>query len=241
MSVIDFVFDIMRDFGFKDIVIELSTRPEKYIGKIEDWNMATQALSDALKDKKLEFQINEGDGAFYGPKIDFKLKDAIGRLWQCATIQCDFSLPERFQLEYIGEDGAPKRPIMIHRAILGSVERFIGTLIEHYAGAFPAWLAPTQVNIIPIRPEHAEYANRVKEILQLQGLRVIIDASNESLNKRIREGTVRKIPYLLIIGDKEKENNSVAFRRYGSGDQGVLPVDEFVIQIRQEVDRKQTS
>jgi len=234
-DVIDFVFNMMSDFGFEDISIELSTRPENYIGEPKEWDTATQALKDSLKEKKLDFEINEGDGAFYGPKIDFKLKDAIGRRWQCATIQCDFSLPERFKLEYINEKGGESRPIMIHRAILGSVERFIGTLIEHYGGAFPVWLAPTQVAIIPIKEEHNDYAAKIKEDLQSKGLRGIIDQRNESLNKRIREGTIKKIPYLLIVGDKEVDSNKVAVRKYGEGDQGAQDLNAFVKQVCDEV------
>ena len=237
-DVIDFVFNMMSDFGFEDITIELSTRPDDYIGEPKAWDTATKALEDSLKDKKLEYEINEGDGAFYGPKIDFKLKDAIGRQWQCATIQCDFSLPERFKLKYINEKGGESRPIMIHRAILGSVERFIGTLIEHYGGAFPVWLAPTQVAIIPIKEEHNDYAAKIKEDLQSKGLRGIIDQRNESLNKRIREGTVKKIPYLLIVGDKEVDSNKVAVRKYGEGDQGAQDLKAFVKQICDEVTSK---
>ncbi|MDP8211926.1 MAG: threonine--tRNA ligase [Candidatus Zapsychrus exili] len=239
ISVINFMFDVMKDFGFKDLEIELSTRPEKFIGKIEDWDLATEALKGALKDKDLAYEINEGDGAFYGPKIDIKLKDALGRSWQCATVQCDFSLPERFDLSYIDAEGKEKKPIMIHRAILGSIERFFGTLVEHYAGAFPLWLAPTQVDIVPIKDVHCDYAFKLKEDLQKQGLRVIIDERNESLNKRIREGTVQKIPYLLIIGDKEVDTTTVAARRYGTGEQSVLSFDEFIAKIKKEINSKQ--
>ena len=238
MGVIDFTFDVMRDFGFDNINIELSTRPDDYIGSVENWQTATQALESALKEKGVDYQINEGDGAFYGPKIDIKLKDALNREWQCATIQCDFALPQRFDMEYVNEEGGKTQPIMIHRAILGSVERFIGTLIEHYGGAFPVWLAPTQIGIIPIREEHGEYATKIKEDLQRKGLRGIIDERNESLNKRVREGTIKKIPYLLIIGDKEVKDNTVAVRKYGEGDQGARPLDSFVEQICEEVKQK---
>jgi threonyl-tRNA synthetase len=238
-AVLDFVFAVMTDFGFKDLEIELSTQPEDRIGSDEDWRTATKALEESLKEKALRFQVNEGEGAFYGPKIDIKLKDAIGRHWQCATIQCDFSLPERFGLSYINEEGAESRPIMIHRAILGSLERFLGTLIEHYAGAFPLWLSPTQVVIIPIREGHNDFAFRVKEDLQAAGLRVIIDGRNESLNKRIREGTVKKIPYLLIVGDKEVSQNAVAVRKRIEGDQGSVPLAEFIKRIQQEILTKQ--
>lgn len=237
-GVIDFTFEVMKDFGFDHMEIELSTRPDDYIGSLEDWETATNALEAALKDKKLDYQINEGDGAFYGPKIDIKLRDALQREWQCATIQCDFSLPKRFDLKYINEEGKEIRPIMIHRAILGSLERFIGTLIEHYGGAFPVWLAPTQVAIIPIKEEHNDFAVKIKEDLQKNGLRGIIDQRNESLNKRIRDGTVKKIPYLLVIGDKEVKDNIVAVRKYGEGDQGTKALNAFIEQVCDEVRQK---
>ena len=221
VRVIEFVYDTMRDFGFEDLEVDLSTRPEKYIGRLEDWDTATQALEESLKAKNIVYQVNEGDGAFYGPKIDIKLKDALSRKWQCATIQCDFSLPERFDLTYVHEDGTGVRPIMIHRAILGSLERFIGTLIEHYGGAFPTWLAPVQAAIIPIAADHHNFAAQVKDDLQKKGVRVIIDQRNESLNKRIREATLKKIPYMLILGDKESGSGTVSVRKRG-GEDGVL-------------------
>ena len=238
MDMIDYMYDVMNDFGFKNIAIELSTRPDKYIGSDEDWEMATDSLEAALKEKEIEYEINEGDGAFYGPKIDIKLKDALNREWQCATIQCDFSLPKRFDMTYVAEDGQPKQPIMIHRAILGSVERFFGTLIEHFAGAFPVWLAPTQVNIIPIADKHQEYAEQVKEDLQNQGIRVIIDGRNESLGKRIREATVQKIPYILVVGDQEAKDSAVAVRHYGEGDLGAQKVEEFTKKVLEEIKNK---
>ncbi len=237
-SVIDFVFDTMKDFGFTDIAIELSTQPEKHIGSQEAWDTATQALKESLEEKKLDYQINAGDGAFYGPKIDLKLKDALGRPWQCATIQCDFSLPERFDLTYISETGEALRPIMLHRAILGSLERFIGTLIEHYAGAFPCWLAPSQILIIPIKPEHADYAQQLKENFQKEGFRVILDARNESLNKRIREGTMKKIPYLFVVGDKEISEKKIAVRKRGASDVENMSVNQFTQQIQGEIAAK---
>ncbi len=236
-AVMDFVFDMMRDFGFENISIELSTQPEKFIGKPADWDAATKALEESLKEKNLTFQINAGEGAFYGPKIDIKLKDAIGRQWQCGTIQCDFFLPERFDLSYVDDNGRAVRPIMLHRAILGSVERFIGTLIEHYGGAFPTWLAPNQVLLIPLRAEHLKYAETVKGSLQSTGVRVIMDSTNDTLNKRIREGTVNKIPYLLILGEKEASQNTVAVRRRGA-DQGVVPLKDFIAHIKEEIDLK---
>ncbi|MFH1360733.1 MAG: threonine--tRNA ligase [Candidatus Omnitrophota bacterium] len=238
MAAVDFLFDVMKDFNFKEIEIEISTRPEKYIGKIEDWDMATQALKESLNEKKLSYKICEGEGAFYGPKIDIKLKDAIGRLWQCATIQCDFAIPERFDMHYVNENGEKARPIMIHRAMLGSIERFMGTLIEHYAGAFPAWLAPVQALIIPIKPEHEDFTKSLKGKLQTRGIRVIIDPRNETLGKRIREGTLKKIPYLLVVGDKEIKADQVAVRKRQEGDLGAMSVDQWIERIEKEIQDK---
>jgi len=238
IAIINFMFEMMKDFGFEDLNIELSTRPADFIGTPAQWEAATTALENSLKTMKLDYQINEGDGAFYGPKIDIQLKDALGREWQCTTIQCDFSLPERFDLKYVDEKGKNRRPIMIHRAILGSIERFIGTLIEHYGGAFPLWLAPTQVILIPIKEDHEEFAQKIKEDLQKQHLRVIIDRRNESLNKKIREGTVKKVPYLLILGDKEIQDNKVAVRKYADGDQGSLSINDFIKKLEKEIQLK---
>ncbi|MFA6378198.1 MAG: threonine--tRNA ligase [Candidatus Omnitrophota bacterium] len=237
-SAIDFVFAVMKDFGFKNAEVELSTQPAKFIGAQQNWDTATQALEDSLKDKKIPYKINPGDGAFYGPKIDIKLKDALGRLWQCATIQCDFALPERFQMTYMDDAGKEQRPIMIHRAILGSFERFFGMLVEHYAGAFPLWLAPVQVLLIPIRDEQVSFAKEVKEILQRKGFRVIMDARNETLDKRIREGSLKKIPYIVIIGEKETTQRTVAVRQRGAGNVGVLPLEEFINKLSQEQQQK---
>lgn len=239
-NVIDFVFSISNDFGFKDIAIELSTQPEKFIGEQKNWDHATKTLKESLEEKNITYKINEGDGAFYGPKIDFKLRDALNREWQCATIQCDFSLPERFDLTYVNDQGNRVRPIMIHRAILGSVERFIGTLIEHYAGAFPLWLAPTQVMLIPITDAHLEFAGKLKEDLQNKGFRVIIDQRNESLNKKIREGTIKKIPYLLIIGDKEIAEQKISVRKYAAQNEiGSLSPEDLTTRLLSEIRDKQ--
>ncbi len=234
-GVIDFVSDTMNDFGFHDLDIEISTRPEKFIGRVEDWETATEALKASLIAKGIAFKINEGDGAFYGPKIDIKLKDAIGRAWQCATIQCDFSLPERFDLSYIDEDGTAHRPIMIHRAVLGSVERFIGTLIEHYAGNFPLWLSPTQALVIPIKTEHEAYAGQVLKTLQARGLRVIMDSRNESLNRRVREAAMKKTPYVLIIGDQEAHDAQVSVRKRGNEDLGKMSCDAFAQMLDDDI------
>jgi len=235
IDVIDFVFDTMHDFGFHDLHIELSTRPAKFMGTIANWDRATAALKDALDTKGLKYDINEGDGAFYGPKIDIKLKDAIGRQWQCGTIQCDFLLPERFELNYVDETGAQAQPVMLHRAILGSLERFIGTLIEHYAGNFPLWLAPNQVAVIPIKNEHLSFAMQVKTALQQAGIRVIVDDRNESLSKRIREASVKKIPYQIIIGDKEAQSSQVAVRLQNASDLGAMSVDALLGRLKQQI------
>ena len=235
IDVIDFVFDTMNDFGFHDLHIELSTRPEKFIGSIENWDRATASLKDALDTKGLKYDINEGDGAFYGPKIDIKLKDAIGRQWQCGTIQCDFALPERFDLNYVDDSGNQSRPIMLHRALMGSLERFIGTLIEHYAGNFPLWLAPNQVAIIPIKEEHNAFASETKKALQQADFRVIVDDRNESLSKRIREASVKKIPYQIIIGDKEAQSAQVSVRLQNGTDLGSMGVEALLGRLKQQI------
>jgi len=235
IDVIDFVFDTMKDFGFNDLHIELSTRPEKFMGTIANWDKATAALKDALDTKGLKYDINEGDGAFYGPKIDIKLKDAIGRQWQCGTIQCDFFLPERFEINYVDESGNQATPVMLHRAIMGSLERFIGTLIEHYAGNFPLWLAPNQVMIIPIKIEHESFALQVKTVLQQADIRVVVDDRNESLSKRIREASMKKIPYLIIIGDKEVQSSQVAVRLQNGSDLGSMGLDALLGRLKQQI------
>lgn len=238
-AVIDFVFDTMKVFGFNDVGIELSTRPEKYIGSLEDWQSATDALEGALKEKGLTYDINEGDGAFYGPKIDIKLKDALKRSWQCATIQCDFALPKRFDLKYIDADGKDCQPIMLHRVLLGSVERFIGALVEHYKGAMPLWLAPTQVVLIPIKENSVDYCVAFKKVLEEEGARVEVDGRNETLNKRIRSAELNKIPYLIVVGDQESAQGTVSVRKKGSRDVAVMPKEEFVLQVKREIKNKQ--
>ncbi len=227
-GVIDFVFDAMALFGFKDLKIEVSTRPAKSIGADDDWQRATAALKESLDEKGLKYEINEGDGAFYGPKIDIKLKDAIGRFWQCATIQCDFALPQNFDLTYVASDGKYARPVMLHRVIFGSLERFIGTLIEHYAGNFPLWLAPEQVVVLPIKEEVLEFSQQVASALKGEGLRVSLDSSSETLNKRIRNAEMQKIPYCLVIGPREAASGSVAVRSKREGDLGVMKLQEFI-------------
>jgi threonyl-tRNA synthetase len=234
-AIIDFVFDTMKVFGFNELGIELSTRPEKFIGSEDDWQRATQALEDALKEKGLKYEINAGDGAFYGPKIDIKLKDALKRSWQCATIQCDFALPKRFNLSYIDNAGKEQQPIMLHRVLLGSLERFTGALLEHYNGELPLWLAPLQVMIIPIKDTVIDYANKVKAILIEEGLRVDIDSHNDSLDKRIRNAELSKIPYCLVIGEREAAGESVAVRKKGKGNIGTLKIDEFLTKTKEEI------
>ena len=238
VGVIDFVIDTMKAFGFSEYHVELSTRPKKSIGTDQDWEHATGALKDALSQKNIPYDINEGDGAFYGPKIDIKLKDALGRAWQCATIQCDFALPARFDLKYAGEDGQQHRPVMIHRVLLGSIERFIGALVENYGGALPLWLAPVQAKVIPISDAFLEYASIVKENLQKQDIRVDIDSNNETLNKKIRQAQNEKIPYMLIIGQKEQQNNTISVRSRAGGDQGALGIEDFLEKIKREIQQK---
>ncbi|MDD5691590.1 MAG: threonine--tRNA ligase [Candidatus Omnitrophica bacterium] len=234
-GVIDFVFDTMKVFGFEEVGIELSTRPEKSIGSDEDWQKATAALEDALKEKGLNYEINQGDGAFYGPKIDIKLKDALKRTWQCATIQCDFALPKRFNLAYIDAEGKEKQPIMLHRVLLGSLERFIGALIEHYKGDLPLWLAPVQVLLIPIKDTARSYAETVKARLEKENIRVDIDLRNETLDKRIRNAELNKIPYCLIIGEREAKQSLVSVRKKGAGDQGAVAPDKFIEQLKNQI------
>ena len=238
INVIDFVQETLNVFGFPEFEIELSTRPEKYIGELEAWEEATNALKEALSRKGLEYDINEGDGAFYGPKIDIKLKDALGRAWQCATIQCDFALPERFDLKYVDKDGEEKRPIVLHRVILGSLERFIGALIEHYGGAFPLWLAPSQVVIIPITSGQIEYAKELRDELRKKGFRTEIDMRDERMQKKIREAELAKIPYMAIAGKREVENSQVSVRSQKSGDLGVMRKEEFVNFLKKEAEEK---
>lgn len=237
-KVVDFVFSAMKDFGFNDMEIELSTRPKDSIGSDEDWQRATSALEESLKEKNLSFQINEGEGAFYGPKIDIKLKDALKRQWQCATIQCDFALPQRFDLKYIDREGKQRQPVMLHRVILGSLERFLGALLEHYAGALPLWLSPQQIAIVPIREEDAPYANSVKDRLAGAGLRVDVDIRNETLTKRIRDCEVEKYPYIIVAGQKESQVNKIAVRKRGAGDKGQMDVEEFIKKAQEEIKNK---
>ncbi|MDO8525919.1 MAG: threonine--tRNA ligase [Candidatus Omnitrophota bacterium] len=238
IKVINFVIDTLNVFGFEDFSVEISTRPEKSIGNDKDWEAAERALIQALKRKYLNFTINEGEGAFYGPKIDIKLKDALKREWQCATIQCDFALPERFDLKYIGQDGKEHRPIMLHRVILGSLERFMGALIEHFAGAMPLWLAPTQCAIIPISDKALAYAKKVEAALIENGIRVSLDSKNERLQKKIRDAELEKIPYMVIVGEKEAQGGVLSIRSKAQGDMGIMTGEAFVQMINKEITEK---
>jgi threonyl-tRNA synthetase len=233
IGVLDFVKYAMDIFNF-DYEMEISTRPEKSIGTDEDWQNATDALINALENTKRPYQINEGDGAFYGPKIDVKLKDAIGRKWQCATIQCDFTLPERFNLEYIDKDGLPKRPVMVHRVILGSIERFIAVLIENYAGDFPLWLAPIQVRVVPISEKFEDYCLEVYNQLKEADIRVDIEKRNETISKKVRFAELEKIPYIIVVGQKEYETHGVSIRKRKVGDLGFRSVNEFIEMVKSE-------
>ena len=237
MGVIDLIDDFYKVFGF-EYRVELSTRPEDSMGSDEDWETATNALMNAMKKKNMDFKINEGDGAFYGPKIDFHLRDCIGRTWQCGTIQLDFQMPERFDLTYVGADGEKHRPVMIHRVVFGSIERFIAILTEQYAGAFPMWLAPVQVEILPISERHHEKAHEVEAKLREAGLRVEFDDRSEKIGYKIREAQLQKIPYMLVIGDKESETNMVAVRSRSEGDKGAMTVESFIAMAQDEVKTK---
>ncbi len=236
-GVVRIIDEVYTLFGFK-YHVELSTRPENSIGSDEDWDNATNALRLALDELNLPYVVNEGDGAFYGPKIDFHLTDSIGRTWQCGTIQLDFQLPQRFEAEYTGEDGQKHRPIMIHRVVFGSIERFIGILIEHYAGKFPVWLAPVQVKILPVSDKSLDYALEVEKLLKEQGIRVETDSRNEKIGYKIREAQLEKLPYMLIIGDKEKEEKTVSVRMREKGDIGSMVLGDFAARVKKENDEK---
>lgn len=233
-KIIDLIGFLYEKFGFDDYRVELSTRPEKSIGTDEMWETAESALHSVLKAKGMEYQVNEGDGAFYGPKIDFHIRDSMKRSWQLGTIQLDFSMPDRFELEYIGEDGKPHRPVMIHRAALGSIERFMGILIEHYAGAFPLWLAPIQTIVLPIADRHHEYAQSVADRLSSKGIRVKVDSRNEKTGFKIREAQMQRIPYMLVVGDKEAASRCVSVRHRELGDLGPMDFETFLARIEAE-------
>ena len=230
--------DIYKDFGFEQVRVKLSTRPEHRIGSDEIWDRLEGALARALESMGMSYELFPGEGAFYGPKLEFVLRDAIGRDWQCGTLQVDMNLPERFDLEYVAEDNTRQRPVMLHRALFGSLERFTGILIEHYAGALPAWLAPVQAVVLSIAERHAEYAQQVADALRRQGFRVETDLRNEKINYKIREHSVHKIPYLLVVGDQERESGGVAVRARGNLNLGSMPLDGFIARLREEIERK---
>ena len=236
-GIVRLINEVYTLFGFK-YHVELSTRPENSMGSDEDWNTATDALRAALDYMGFDYVVNEGDGAFYGPKIDFHLEDSIGRTWQCGTIQLDFQLPQRFELEYVGEDGEKHRPIMVHRVVFGSIERFIGILIEHYAGKFPVWLSPTQVKILPITERQIAYAEALREKMKALGIRVEVDARNEKIGYKIREAQMQKVPYMLVVGEKEAQEGLVAVRRRDKGDLGAINADEFIQSVVKEIEEK---
>ncbi|MFQ6029423.1 MAG: threonine--tRNA ligase [Dehalococcoidia bacterium] len=234
-GVLELTFEFLDAFGFSDYSIMLSTRPEKYVGDPEMWDFATDSLRKALEDRSLPYDIDNGGGAFYGPKIDIKIKDALGREWQCTTVQFDFNLPERFDLTFQNAEGGRTRPYMVHRAILGSMERFMGVLIEHYAGAFPLWLAPVQAMIIPIADRHLEYAESVKTQLEARGFRVEVDSRGERMNQKIRQAQLQKIPYMLVVGDAETNDGSAAVRLRDGENLGPLPLAEVIGRLEEEI------
>ncbi|MFC1853538.1 threonine--tRNA ligase [candidate division CSSED10-310 bacterium] len=238
IKVIDFVLFILRTFGFSEYDVYLSTKPEKSVGSDEHWELATEALREALEYTKLDYEIDPGEGVFYGPKIDLKIKDALQRAWQCSTIQVDFNLPQRFDMTYIGEDGKEHRPIMIHRALMGSVERFFAILIEHYNGALPSWLAPVQVIILSIADRHLPYARELQAHLKSNDIRVEIDERNEKINYKIREAQVQKIPYMIILGDQEVQDKNIALRHRKQGDLGKMSLDNFLNKLLTEIKEK---
>lgn len=236
-KMIDLADYLYSTFGFK-YTIELSTRPDDYMGDLESWNLAEKSLKEALEEKNLPYTINEGDGAFYGPKIDFHLEDAIGRTWQCGTIQLDFQLPENFNLTYVDEDGERQRPVMLHRALLGSVERFMGILIEHFAGKFPLWLSPVQVEVIPVSDKFKDYAEKIADKLHEEGLRVHLDGRAEKVGYKIREAQVKKINYMLVIGEKEETSGKLSVRKRSGEEVKDVDIDEFVTSLKEEIKNK---
>ena len=237
-EVLNLALNTLKSYGFDEFEVYLSTKPEKYVGDDKMWEVAENSLRKAIESIGLDYKIDEGGGAFYGPKIDVKIKDAIGRMWQCSTIQFDFNLPERFDMYYIGEDNQKHRPYMVHRAIFGSIERFIGVLLEHYAGFLPVWLSPVQVKIIPIADKHLEYTETVKQKLLENDIRVELDDRNERMNKKIRDAELQKIPFMLVVGDKEAETGTVAVREKGKQGSQTLSIDEFVSKIKEIISNK---
>jgi threonyl-tRNA synthetase len=235
LKVLDFTLFILKTFGFDEYDVYLSTRPEKYVGTLEHWERSTGALKSALEVKGLSYSIDPGEGVFYGPKIDIKVKDSLKRAWQCSTIQVDFNNPQQFDMSYRGSDGKEHKPIMIHRALMGSLERFFGILIEHYAGVFPVWLAPTQASVLTIAERHAEYATQVAERLKAEGIRTGVNLDNEKIGHKIRGATIRKVPYLVIIGDKEISEGTLSLRRRNGEDLGAMTQENFIAMIKEDI------
>jgi threonyl-tRNA synthetase len=238
VGVIDLALEILGNFGFKEYEISLSTRPEEYVGEPENWELAEESLKRALERKGLSYEVKEGEGAFYGPKIDIDIRDALGRTWQCTTIQFDFNLPERFDVKYRDRDGVDRRPYMIHRALLGSFERFLGVLIEYYGGNFPLWLAPIQIAILPITNGEKNYAEEIAEKLKEEGFRVHLDDRNEKIGYKISEAERQKIPYMIIVGKREVERKTVSLRKHGKGDLGEMKIEEVISSLKEEIERK---
>ena len=234
-QILDLGLKMLNEFNFEEFEIHLATKPEKYVGSEEIWDKATDALVKALEAKDLDYKTDQGGGAFYGPKIDIKIKDAIGRLWQCSTIQLDFNLPDRFDMNYIGNDGKKYHPIMIHRALLGSLERFFGILVEHFAGKLPLWLAPIQICVIPINQKQNDYAENVKDTMKKNGFRTEIDLRNEKIGSKIRDHTLKKVPYLIIVGDREVSSEQITVRTQKGEDLGNMKLKDFLKSIKKEM------
>jgi len=232
MRAVKFGIKLLKDFGFKDYGIYLATRPKDYVGTPKNWDKAIKTLKFVLNKLKLKYQIDEGGGVFYGPKIDIKIKDSLGREWQCTTVQFDFNLPEKFDLAYIDDKGRKQRPYMVHRALLGSLERFVGVLLEHYAGALPFWLSPVQIYVIPVGSRHEKYAHKIGKELIANGFRAKVKDENETVSKKIREGEMQKIPYMLVVGDAEQKSKSVRIRTREKGDIGMVKFDKFIKKIK---------
>ena len=234
-GVLDLTFRLLGAFGFSDYQIYLSDRPEKYVGDLTEWDTATSALRNTLEEMGLDYKVDSGGGAFYGPKIDVKIEDAIGRDWQCTTVQFDFNLPRRFDLSYIGEDGREHRPYMVHRAILGSMERFMGVLIEHYGGAFPVWLAPVQAAIVPITDRHVDYCQAAAAKMSASGLRVEVDDRSERMNRKIRDAQLNKVPYMMIVGDKEIAADTLSVRKRSGENLGPIPLPAIIEMLHSDI------
>lgn len=228
------VYKTYQDFGFTDVIVRLATRPEKSIGTTEEWQLAEQALASALDSQKIKWVLAQGEGAFYGPKIEFHLRDCLNRIWQCGTIQVDFAMPKRLGAEYVGKNSERRTPVMIHRAILGSIERFIGIMLEHYAGLLPLWLAPTQAVILNITKEQEDFVQKTAETMRKLGLRVKADLRNEKISFKIREHTIARVPYLLVAGNREKENNSISVRLQDGKDMGVMKIEDFIAFLQKQ-------